>query len=66
MIETCRLKDVVIFIQTIIRTIYFVYTPMIPQAKYIERVDKTIISKDRQTAEKKICDNPFLWLTMEL
>ena len=53
MIETCRLKDVVIFIQTIIRTIYFVYTPMIPQEKYIERVDKTIISKDRQTAEKK-------------
>ena len=33
---------------------------MIPQAKYIEREDKTIISKDRQTAEKKICDNPFL------
>ena len=53
MIETCRLKDVVIFIQTIIRTIYFLYAPMIPQAKYIERVDKTIISKDRQIAEKK-------------
>ena len=53
MIETCRLKDVVIFIQTIIRTIFRLYFDYSSGKIYIERVDKTIISKERQIAEKK-------------